>query len=60
MPYSDAKNDKFTAGIQALGVAQDGVGWASDDNNKPLITAEMQAAVDKAKAEHRGRHRQGA
>ena len=33
-----------------LGLEQDGVGWALDDNNKLLITPEMQAAVDEAKA----------
>ncbi len=49
--FSDAQNDKFTAGVQALGVKEDGVGWALDDNNKSMITAEMQAAVDKAKAD---------
>ncbi len=49
--YNDSKNDKFSAGVQALGVAEDGVSWALDDNNKALITPEMQAAVDKAKAD---------
>lgn len=47
----DTKDDKFSAGIVELGVAQDGVGWALDDNNKSLITPEIQAAVDKAKAD---------
>ena len=37
-------------GIQVLGLGQDGVGWALDDNNKSLITPEMQKAVDDAKA----------
>ncbi len=49
--YNDSKNDKFSSGVQALGVAEDGVSWALDDNNKALITPEMQAAVDKAKAD---------
>ncbi len=49
--FSDAKNDKFTSGLQSLGVKDDGVAWAFDDNNKALITPEMQAAVDKAKAD---------
>ncbi len=49
--YNDTKNDKFTAGVQALGVKEDGVAAAIDDNNKSLITPEMQAAVDKAKAD---------
>jgi len=44
-------NDNFKPGIQALGLAEDGVGYAMDDNNKPLVTAEMQAAAEKAKAD---------
>jgi len=49
--YADAKGDKFTGGIVAMGVKDDGVAWALDDNNKALITPEMKAAVDKAKAD---------
>lgn len=49
--FSDVKNDKFTPGVQALGIKEDGVAWAYDDNNKPLITPEMLAAVEKAKAD---------
>ncbi|WP_430243973.1 BMP family lipoprotein [Neorhizobium sp. DAR64861/K0K2] len=49
--YKDLKDDKFTAGIQSLGVKEDGVSAAIDDSNKSLITPEMQAAVDKAKAD---------
>jgi basic membrane protein A len=41
----------FKAGILSLGLAEDGVGYAMDDNNKPLVTAEMQAAAEKAKAD---------
>ena len=49
--FKDVKDDKFTAGVQSLGVKEDGVAAAIDDNNKSLITPEMQAAVDKAKAD---------
>ncbi|KKX31664.1 BMP family ABC transporter substrate-binding protein [Rhizobium sp. LC145] len=49
--YKDTQGDKFTPGVQALGIKEDGVSAAIDDNNKSLITAEMQAAVDKAKAD---------
>jgi len=45
------KDGTFKPGIQALGLAEDGVGYAMDDNNKPLVTPEMQAAVEKAKAD---------
>ncbi len=49
--YADVKNDRFTAGVQALGVKEDGVGYALDDNNAKLITDDMKAAVEKAKAD---------
>ncbi|THF48989.1 BMP family lipoprotein [Allorhizobium terrae] len=49
--YSDAEKGKFTPGLQTLGVKDDGVAAAIDDNNKALITPEMKAAIDKAKAE---------
>nr|MDH4442307.1 BMP family ABC transporter substrate-binding protein [Rhizobium sp.] len=49
--YADSKGDKFTPGLQVLGVAQDGVAYALDDNNAKLITPEMKAAVEKAKAD---------
>ena len=45
------KDGTFKPGIQALGLAEDGVGYAMDDNNKPLVTAEMTTAVEKAKAD---------
>jgi basic membrane protein A len=44
-------NDAFKPGIQVLGLAEEGVGYAMDDNNKPLVTAEMQAAAEKARAD---------
>ncbi|MDR3471436.1 MAG: BMP family ABC transporter substrate-binding protein [Devosia sp.] len=47
--YNAFKNDAdFKAGVVSLGVAENGVGLAMDDNNKPLITADAQAAVDAA------------
>jgi len=49
--YKDAKEDKFTPGVIALGIKEDGVAYALDDNNKSLITPEMVTAVDKAKAD---------
>jgi basic membrane protein A len=48
--FMDAHEGKFTAGIQNLGLAEDGVGWALDDNNKSLITDEMKAKVEEAAA----------
>ena len=49
--FSDAKKGKFTSGISALGLAEGGVGWALDDNNKKLITPEMAKAVKQAEAD---------
>ncbi len=49
--YKDAKDGKFTGGIQENGVKEDGVGYALDDNNAKLITPEMKTAVEKAKAD---------
>jgi basic membrane protein A len=49
--FTDAKNGKFTAGVNNLGLAEGGVDVALDDNNKPLVTPEMLAAVEKAKAD---------
>jgi basic membrane protein A and related proteins len=44
----DAKGGKWTPGLSVYGLAQDGVGYAMDDNNKALVTDAMKAAVDKA------------
>ena len=38
-------------GIKVMSLADDGVGVALDDNNKSLVTPEMLAAVDQAKAD---------
>jgi basic membrane protein A len=48
---SDAKDGGWTDGVYVLGLAEGGVGWALDDNNRALITPEMQAAADAAAAE---------
>ncbi|PDQ21477.1 BMP family ABC transporter substrate-binding protein [Mesorhizobium sanjuanii] len=49
--FMDAKNDKFTAGINDLGLKEGGVDYAMDDNNKALVDDAMKAAVEKAKAD---------
>ena len=46
----DEKDGKWTAGTQVLGLAQDGVGYARDENNAALLTEEMIAAAEAAKA----------
>ena len=37
-------------GVKSLTLAEEGVGYALDDNNKPLVSDEMLAAVEEAKA----------
>jgi basic membrane protein A len=49
--FDDAKNGTFTFGINNLGLAEGGVDYAMDDNNKPIVTQEMIDAVEKAKAD---------
>ncbi|HWV02612.1 MAG TPA: BMP family ABC transporter substrate-binding protein [Devosia sp.] len=47
--YDAFKNDaSFKGGTVVSGLAEKGVGLAMDDNNKPMITADAQAAVDAA------------
>jgi basic membrane protein A and related proteins len=47
--FMAAKNGTWKAGVTSLGLAEDGVGWALDDYNKALITADMKTKVDQAK-----------
>lgn len=46
----DEKNGAWTPGTQVLGLAQDGVGYARDENNAPLLSEAMIAAAEAAKA----------
>ena len=45
-----AGEDLETGKFLTLGLAEDGVGYAMDDNNAELVSEEMVAAVEKAKA----------
>lgn len=49
--FVSARDGTFQPGINVLGLKEDGVGVAMDDNNAPLVSDEMKAAVDKAKAD---------
>jgi basic membrane protein A len=40
----------WSSGIQAMGLANQGIDYALDDNNASLITADMKAKVDELKA----------
>jgi basic membrane protein A len=49
--FMDAKNGTFKAGQVVLGLKEQGVGWADDEHNKALITADMRKAVEQASAD---------
>ncbi len=49
--FNDARAGSFATGINVLGLAEDGVGYALDEHNASLITDDMKAAVEKAKAD---------
>ncbi len=49
--FKDAMEGTWKPGVMELGLAEDGVGWALDENNESLITEEMRAAVDAAAGE---------
>ena len=42
------EGEALSNGINVMDLKSEGVGYAMDDNNKALVTAEMQAAVDAA------------
>jgi basic membrane protein A len=44
------KENRFHAGIQHLGLAEDGVKWVYDENNKALIPDAVKARVDSLQA----------
>jgi basic membrane protein A and related proteins len=44
------EGENLTPGFNVMGLANDGVGYAMDDNNASLVTPEMVAAVDAAAA----------
>jgi basic membrane protein A len=46
----DVNNGEWSSGVEVMGLAEDGVGYALDENNAELVTEEMQAAVEDAKA----------
>ncbi len=41
--------DTWKPGIKILGLAEDGVGWALDENNRSLVSGEMEEALGSAR-----------
>jgi basic membrane protein A and related proteins len=48
--FSQAKNGSWQPGVQSLGLKESGVDYALDENNRPILTPEIQARLDEAKA----------
>ena len=47
--FTSAKGGTWKGGTEALGLKEQGVDYALDDNNRPVLTPEMQAKIDEAK-----------
>ncbi len=46
--FTDGTGGEFTTGFNVLGLKEGGVGYALDENNESLVTAEMKDAVNAA------------
>jgi basic membrane protein A and related proteins len=49
--FKTAKDGSWKPGLRNLGVAEGGVGWALDQNNRSLITPEMEKRLAQARAD---------
>lgn len=49
--FKSAMDGTWAPGIRVLGLAENGVDWALDENNKALVSDEMKAKVEQAKAD---------
>ena len=47
--FKTAQDGSWKPGVQTLGLAEDGVGWALDEYNQSLVTDDMKAKVEQAK-----------
>jgi basic membrane protein A len=47
--FASAKDGSWKPGVLSLGLAEQGVDYALDDNNKSVLTPEIQAKLDEAK-----------
>jgi basic membrane protein A len=48
--FKDAQEGDLETGVKNLGLAEEGVGYALDEHNRELITPDMEAKLEDAKA----------
>ncbi|HYE01126.1 MAG TPA: BMP family ABC transporter substrate-binding protein, partial [Alphaproteobacteria bacterium] len=49
--FKDAQGGNWKAGTQALGLKEEGVGYALDEHNRPLVSADDEKKLEQAKAD---------
>jgi basic membrane protein A len=49
--FKTAKDGTWKPGVRNLGLAENGVGYSIDDNNRKLITPEMEKRLEQARAD---------
>jgi basic membrane protein A len=49
--FKTAKDGTWKGGIRNLGLAENGVGYSIDDNNRKLITSDMEKRLEQARAD---------
>ncbi len=49
--FKEAMDGTWKGGVKVLGLAEDGVGWALDEHNAALITAQMKDRVEAARGD---------
>jgi len=49
--FASVADGTWEPGVRVLGLAEDGVGWALDENNEALISDEMKSAVEDVSAQ---------
>jgi basic membrane protein A len=49
--FKSALDGAWKPGIQVLGLAEDGVGWALDQYNRDLISAAIKSKVERVRAD---------
>jgi basic membrane protein A len=47
--FTSAKDGSWKPGVLSLGLAEQGVDYALDDNNRKVLTPEIQAKLEEAK-----------